>query len=815
MSKFKKSVLIFGALILMTAVALGTFLVLSSMDMIAADPIAVEFTVLDGKKVYDGKPLEADWYYITSGELMKGHSAVVSYSGSITEVGEAESDMTVRIKDEKGYDVTDKYAIKVVGGKLTVTMNELTIKLPDTEVTYSGERVEFNTIEVLSGKLGTGHKIVLEAEGGLNVGDRLSFDDEDLKVYDAVGNDVSRNYSIDCEKSNLTILPRPVTFAPVGGVVKVYDGMPVSIGRYEIVSGSLAPGQYASVSVSAARRYGDVTADMPAGTTEVAAWGKYELSVDKTDVTIYDKDGNDVTDNYTVSCNVQTVEIQRRPLALGVKEVRKTYDGVASTPTVEITDGTVASYQTLTAARSILLDETNEAVGALLRAGAYRAQVDIASVQITDREGANVTENYLIDCPESVSVVERRALTLSVRSLRKTYDAGMDRPTADVTDGSLASKQALYLGGLTYVLRRADEAATTPVPADGIVLDAASYSVSVNRGSVKIIPSDTAFDAADEAENFAANYEITLKSAEYTIERRTVYVVGLGQSFTYDGDAHACTLEDNQKYTDSSFVDGHSAVLTYTKDAEVTNVGDEEDNEFTYIVVIDASAAEVTQNYLVIPTYGKLTVTPMAVTLKGEGLSVTYGDTPVFDYRNITVVTDDETNAELTVTLSKVKIESVAYDYENATAVVYVEAPKFVNEAGEDVTQNYVLSADANIEYEITKRTVKLAVGSGTIDMDMVDIFLSGGWRQYVTVNTSTPLAAGDTLDLTDISRSNGLRYSDDDGGLFIRIADIHIVRDGERIDGKFYEITSDSILPFPSGGGDAIYGFFPVVDAA
>ena len=60
MTKFRKSLLIFGILVLIIGAALTTFIVLSLTGSLKAEPIELEFTVEDASQEYNGQTLRAE-----------------------------------------------------------------------------------------------------------------------------------------------------------------------------------------------------------------------------------------------------------------------------------------------------------------------------------------------------------------------------------------------------------------------------------------------------------------------------------------------------------------------------------------------------------------------------------------------------------------------------------------------------------------------------------------------------------------------------------------------------------------------------------
>ena len=72
-------------------------------------------------KPYDGKPLENAGYRISGGSLAEGHTAQVTVTGSIKDVGVVANTISeVRIYDAAGRDVTRNYYVTCVFGTLTI-----------------------------------------------------------------------------------------------------------------------------------------------------------------------------------------------------------------------------------------------------------------------------------------------------------------------------------------------------------------------------------------------------------------------------------------------------------------------------------------------------------------------------------------------------------------------------------------------------------------------------------------------------------------------------------------------------------------------
>jgi hypothetical protein len=107
-----------------------------SRDVTSNYEISYEFGLLEVKpyatiavfsdsafKYYDGKPLTDPGYEIkiVDGEIKAGHSLDVNVFGSITEIGSVENNLTAKVVDARGRDVSQYYVIQPIPGTLTVS----------------------------------------------------------------------------------------------------------------------------------------------------------------------------------------------------------------------------------------------------------------------------------------------------------------------------------------------------------------------------------------------------------------------------------------------------------------------------------------------------------------------------------------------------------------------------------------------------------------------------------------------------------------------------------------------------------------------
>ena len=340
------------------------------------EKIALTVTVKSAEKVYDGTPLKAGEYEISSGKLADGDTLeLVKISGAErTEVGENSIEAEFVVKNG-GADVSIKYSLTVVPGKLNVKAREITVTAASDSKIYDGKPLTRDSWKITSGELAKGHKLSATVKGSqTELGSSANMIVKDsVKIVDADGKDVTKNYIVTTAAGTLTVNKNPVTdiSLSVGSHTKVYDGQPMTFSGADIrvTAGGPLPAGY---TVEATFN--------PSGATEV---GKYDVTIKS--VTIRDARGNDVTSKFNITRVKGSLEITARPLVIETRAANKVYDGTAlterSTPTIT---GRVDNHQV-----------TLRITGSQTKVGS--SENTVADVKITDKTtGADVTKNYSI-----------------------------------------------------------------------------------------------------------------------------------------------------------------------------------------------------------------------------------------------------------------------------------------------------------------------------------------------------------------------------------------------------------------------------------
>lgn len=245
--------------------------------------------------VYDGAAHTSGGWELVDGELEEGHEAVVTVTGTCTEVGNAPNYLTATIVDEGGNDVSGLYEIEYQPGTLAVTPRQLTVVTGSAAKVYDGTPLTCADYTVYAnGALLAGHTVTVVTLPVSRTDAGVSYNTAgEVTVLDKDGNNVSVNYSVYCVAGTLNVLPRTLTVRS-GSASKPYDGTPLTCDKWEVTSNTQPlDGHAVSVYVSGTR-------------TEV---GESENTV--AEVIIMDGD-TDVSHNYDVKTELGVLMVTEK-----------------------------------------------------------------------------------------------------------------------------------------------------------------------------------------------------------------------------------------------------------------------------------------------------------------------------------------------------------------------------------------------------------------------------------------------------------------------------------------------------------------------
>lgn len=639
MSKVRKSILIIGILVIVVAASLATALALFATGTIKTDPIELVYTVKDAEKVYDGTPLKATEYRLTSGEILAGHTARIEFVGEQTSVGVSKSDLSVKIYDDDGYNVTNNYSIKVESGDLTVTKKSISIDLPSQKAVYNGATValtNYRVTENSAGDLVAGHKIYGSTDAGLlNVGDTVPENLTPL-VFDAAGNDVTANYDIDFTVGEIEVIPRYISVRPVS-VSKVYDGTELVADEIEYVEGSVADGQYVKYEINEGLKNALLDADVVE--TRVTQIKVFAL-VNGEEV--------EVTENYEIDVfETGLLEVTPRPLTVTAKSGSWVYDGEAHT----LKNDTEALSVEGLAECDKLID---------VQYGGTITDVGTAVNIISNVSLSCYSENYAIKCVNGILEVTPFEVTVTTATAEKYYDG------APLSDGRLGATLANMYHNIEI--------------ADGDYPEITEAGSITNSFECRITDRD--------GKPVTANYYITYEYGTLTVNKLPVTaLLGKEESVEYNGEEQKPDLTDGSYFSLVSVDGEHTSALALTgEDFEVVSYSKTMTDAGEYAYSVRFADKTLSDNYLLeVPDNGYFTILPKAIALKTETDEKPYDGTALskgeYEVTSGGLVVGHE------IKLPEV-LPSVTYkgQISNEFAVAVVDG------FGADVTKNYKIS---------------------------------------------------------------------------------------------------------------------------
>ena len=359
-----------------------------------------KISVNDVSKEYDGKPLQAvEWTIID--DVLKGHSFETSIAGERTEVGEGKSNITARIIDKEGNDVTENYELVCIEGRLTVKPNTLTFQSANAEKTYDGTPLVATSengeplYEITTGALLEGHKEIVVMTGSRTLAGKGSNTFGVQIIEEKTGKDVTNNYTIVSVYGELTVFPREISVTS-NSANKIYDGTPLTSEGAEVTSGELVGNHQLQVTTT--------------GEQTNAGQGLNLFSVSVIDP---DNDNLDVSRNYNITIVNGILTVNPRKITITTGGDIKYFDGLPLTSAeYNITQGEFLPEHSVTI----------ETTGSQTDAGASNNTAMIAVVHIDGEEYTDVTSNYAFTFVYGQLIVYKRTITIRSDSASKTYD---------------------------------------------------------------------------------------------------------------------------------------------------------------------------------------------------------------------------------------------------------------------------------------------------------------------------------------------------------------------------------------------------------
>lgn len=353
---------------------------------------------------------------------------------------------------------------------------------------------------------------------------------EGLTVYGTDGEDVSSCYSFTVQTKDVLIDKRSVTIKTASDT-KVYDGEALSNLDYEIVEGSLVDGDVMTVDED-----GDPLIDVG---TKSNSFG----------IKVKTKKGIDVTSYYGFTQKQGTLDITSRPLHFSSDDFEYVYDGTAKpidkkAITLDENDSLVAGHTVAYSFEEGPID-----------VGTYPNEFDVV---IYDELKNDVTDNYAIEKTYGSTEITPRPITVLSDDETLTYDGeAHSQDGFTITSGSLADK-------------------------DTIAVD--TYSEFTDAGEYENVLTYSLTDKQSK-EDVSGNYDVTVDSGTFTVEKRRINVSLTKVEVVYDGKPHS----NSYSITDGTLVGEDSLKANDVFSATHAGTYDNETTTFDVIKKDDTS----------------------------------------------------------------------------------------------------------------------------------------------------------------------------------------------------------------------------------
>ena len=288
----------------------------------------VNLRIHSATKVYDGLPLSDSGFDIVGGQsFADGHTAYLSSSPEIVDVGEIANNGVVKVRDENGLDVTDQYLLTVEEGVLRVEPKKITISTGSETKPYDGLPLTDPEWSLDGGSLLPGHRLEVKCTGRFIDAGSVG-NDAIVNVYDENDRIVTDQYAVILNMGTLSISPKTLYIA-TGSAEKIYDSLGLRSEAWQITSGELAPGEKIEL----------------AGWTELYEVGTVQ---NKLIFVIRDASGKDITSRYAIYQSMGNLTVNPRKITISTGSAQKKYDGTALySDTFKLISGSLCSGHTL------------------------------------------------------------------------------------------------------------------------------------------------------------------------------------------------------------------------------------------------------------------------------------------------------------------------------------------------------------------------------------------------------------------------------------------------------------------------------------
>ena len=419
----------------------------------------------------------------------------------------------IKAVDPEGNDVSSCYVFSVsdVGQKITIVNRPITVTVSDVSKMYDGLSLTSDKF-TLDGTLASGDRMDISFVGSITaVGNTKN--NASIKIFNAVGDDVTYRYDVKNISGTLTVTERQIVLT-TGSKEWMYDALVHDNNLYSVDGDhGIVAGHTLTLS----------------GWADITNVGSMQNSVG---YAIKDSGGNDVSKNYKVNENFGTLSVTPRPIIVETHSNTYTYDGSYHTHEIFTLSG-----EGLGVGDVITLSGWNFAIDA------GSIENSASSVVIENSGGYTVTDNYTLEYKWGELTVNKLALTLSSATETVKY-TGSEYTNSNIYGGTLAFGDRFVINSATAVK---------------------SVGVYENKLDFTIYSDSRGLDVTD-------NYDITFNAGTITVTKRYITVSTENRVWTYEGydlfDTSVIVSGDGLAYGEYTVIGEYTTVKNVTSGIE-------------------------------------------------------------------------------------------------------------------------------------------------------------------------------------------------------------------------------------------------------
>ena len=513
---------------------------------IAITPAALKVTTPSEEKVYDGTALTAEGS-ITG--FVNGETATFKTTGSQTTVGTSDNTYSITWN---GTAQSGDYTVSATVGKLTVTeyAGEVTVTTTGGTFTYDGQ-AHGATVTVTGLPTGYTVETATSDDTATHVADgTVTATCDTLVIENAAGEDVTSKLNVKYVNGSIAITPATL-MVTTPDASKVYDGMALT--KAGSISGLIGEET--------------VTFETTGSQTAVgSSENTYTLTFDKTAAE---------SDYKVVEGKIGKLTVTESTAEITVTTTGGTftYDGQAHGATVTVT-GLPTGYTVETAASSATA--THVTLGEGDEPTSVPATCD--TLVIKNAQGEDVTSKLNVKKVDGSIAITPAALTVTTPSANKAYDG-----TALTAEGTITG-----------------------------LVNGETVTFATTGSQTTVGTSDNTYTLAFDGTAAESDYKVSANVGKLTVteSENTIVITAVGGIYTYDGTAHAATIEV------SNLPAGYKYEATVSEG--VTDVTTGATATVTSYKIYNTEGKDVTSQLKVETVAGTIVVNPRPITFTGN-----------------------------------------------------------------------------------------------------------------------------------------------------------------------------------------------------